>query len=74
MGMNGMVIKYGKFAAYGIISTRAGDKHWGVKYQGLNHSQDKEMFNNIRFNSKRSTSYTEGSSGNMSADLEILMN
>ena len=52
MGMNGMVIKYGKFAAYGIISTRACDKHYDVKYQGLNHSQNKEMFNNRRFNSK----------------------
>ena len=74
MGMKGMVINYGKFAAYGNISTRAGGKHWDVKYQGLNHSQNKEMFNNIRFNSKRSTSYTKGSSGNVSADLKVLMN
>ena len=47
-----MVIKHGKFADYGIISTQAGGKHWDVKYQGLSHSQNKEMFNNIRVNSK----------------------
>ena len=47
-----MVIKHGKFADYGIISTQVGGKHCDVKYQGLSHSQNKEMFNNIRVNSK----------------------
>ena len=47
-----MVIKHGKLADYGIISTQVGSKHCDVKYQGLSNSQNKEMFNNIRVNSK----------------------
>ena len=47
-----MEIKHGKFAEYGNISTQVGSKHCDVKYQGLSHSQNKEMFNNVRVNSK----------------------